>query len=184
MKRTRNLHIALLAALAVAVAVPRQAPCEPAPLPTTIGIRDASQPPVAARDPMPFVPKASTRKKPPARKNAASRPRPQASARPVAPVPPKPRVQAAPPLPSPEELNRQYTTPKESLSTLLDAAQAPPAPDSGPKPAQAPSGPAPGPKPAQEAPVAAPGPKPAQGEPTAAPGPKPAQATAAVPKTP
>ncbi|NMC48863.1 MAG: hypothetical protein GYA47_05460 [Desulfovibrio sp.] len=169
MDTTRTLRLTLIAAAAITLAVPREAPCEPAPFPTTIGIRDASQPPSPGKDPKPFVPRPSTPKRSTARKKAPAKPKPQAAVKPAPPAKADQQVQAAPPLPSPEELNRQYTTPKESLSSLFDAA--------APLPAAVPS-------PTRGEHAATAGATPAQGTPVSSPGPKPAQAPAEAPKAP
>lgn len=169
MDTTRTLRLTLIAAAAIGLAVPREAPCEPAPFPTTIGIRDASQPPSPGKDPKPFVPRSSSPKRSATRKKVPAKPKPQAAVKPAPPANAEQQVQAAPPLPSPEELNRQYTTPKESLSSLLDAAA--PLPAATPAPAKGESA----------ATAAA---KPAQGTPSPSPAPKPAQTPAGTPKAP
>ena len=121
MKPKFLLPFMLTAVTALPLADADRLGAEPAPFPTTIGIRDVSQPPSAGRDPVPYSPRPVKPRKPGTRKPA--KPPRTAAAKPAAPAPApqKPQVQAAPPLPTPEELNKRYSTANESLSPLAVA---------------------------------------------------------------
>lgn len=122
----------------------------PAPLPTTIPIRDIGAPPGSGVTPAPFVPRAAPKKH---RRTKPPRKRP--AARPATPAPGAP--QATQPNPSAPKLEQRYEAPTESIFPLgpepapgQNAPQArgqAPAPQ--PAPAAFPPEPAPAPAPAK-----------------------------------
>lgn len=143
--KTMNLrhlvNCGLCAAITLQLAGAGELFADPAPFPTTIPIRDVSQPPSAGREPVPFVPKPYKPRKPGTRKPA--KPPRSAAAKPAQAPPvqaaktaPPQEPQAAPALPTPEELNRRYSTQDQTLSPL--AVGPVPGPAAAPAPAPAP----------------------------------------------
>ncbi|MHC1788811.1 hypothetical protein [Solidesulfovibrio sp.] len=108
----------------------------PAPIPTTLGIRDASEPPTPSTPAKPFVSRPNKRK--PKRPRTAKRP----------PAPPAAQAPATAPAAQTStgpRLEQRYQAPTESIYPLDPE----PAPAPGPKPAAAAFPPEPAPVPAK-----------------------------------